>query len=501
MNRISASLVNMAIVTLAMVNYTTPSQGQQAEVSSQGETQQSNFEKHLDELTSKLDSMRQQLIASQNEMDELRTELSSLRQQLAQKDASEEARKNADSLRASIAEIQDETEVMQAEVKQHDQIKVETVSKYPLRVTGTALFTSVLNSGNTDDANLPMIALPKMENSTHGTLSATASQTVLGLDASGPHLWGAGTFADLSIDFWGGVPSGNYGGSGLLRFRTGHARLVWPNRSISMALDRPMISPWQPVSWITVGEPALAWSGNLWTWSPQLQFKQDNLMGSRYLNLALGLIDPQAPGNYTTTQSSGTNATERSRRPGYEARLGTKFEINDRPVEIGASGYYSRQSYPYKERIDAWAGAADWNMNLNKAIEFSGELYRGRAIGGLGGGTFKDYVSFAPYGAVRGLNAAGGWAQAKVTFTSSLTAHVSGGLDNSFAKDLRGSYQSTAEGQYARLARNQTLIGNIVYRPKSYLIFTTEFRQIRSKSATGENALDSVVGLGTGYIF
>jgi hypothetical protein len=250
-----------------------------------------------------------------------------------------------------------------------------------------------------------------------------------------------------------------------------------------------------------MGEPALAWSGNLWTWSPQLQFKQDNLAGSRHLNLALGLIDPQAPGNYTATQSTGPNATERNRRPGYEARLGTTFAINDRPFEVGAGGYYSRQSYPYQEHIDAWAGAADWNMSLSKEIDFSGEVYRGRAIGGLGGGTFKDYVTFAPYGEVRGLDAAGGWAQVQVTLTPSLAAHVSGGMDNSYANDLRGSYQSMAKSQYTSLARNQTILANVVYHPKSYLLLTTEFRQIRSRSAAGETARDSVVGMGTGYIF
>ncbi len=49
------------------------------------------FEKHLDQLTSQLESMRQQLQESQKEMDELRAELRSLRTQLTEKSQSEEA--------------------------------------------------------------------------------------------------------------------------------------------------------------------------------------------------------------------------------------------------------------------------------------------------------------------------------------------------------------------------------------------------------------------------
>ena len=47
-----------------------------------------DFERHLDQLTSQLDNMRQQLQDSQREMDELRSELRSLREQLAEKSGS-----------------------------------------------------------------------------------------------------------------------------------------------------------------------------------------------------------------------------------------------------------------------------------------------------------------------------------------------------------------------------------------------------------------------------
>jgi hypothetical protein len=500
MNRIPPSPANIAVITLAlMVCPAASSVAQQTTDGREPVAAVAEFDRHLDELTSKLDSMRQQLLESQNEMDELRKEVHSLREQLAEKNQGQEAARDVDALRTSVAQLQDETEILQAEVKQHDQTKVETASKFPIRINGAILFTSTLNSGSADNIDVPVVALPTPAHSPSGSLSATANQTMLGLDGSGPHLWGASSRADLMMDFWAAGSSNNY--EGIFRLRTGHARLEWPNRSIGVALDRPMISPWQPTSWSMVGEPPLAWSGNLWAWSPQLEYEEKSLLGSHHLNLGLGLIDPPAPMVYVQSQPGGPSASEQSRQPGYEARLGTVWSHGDHPMNLGASGYYSRQAYVYGHNVDAWAGSADWNLVLSHAFQLSGELYRGRAIGGLGGGTFKDYVTNIEEHYFYGLDAAGGWAQAKFTISPSLEANVSTGLDDGFADDLRGSDQATAPGWYANLARNQTVLANVVYRPKTYLLLSAEFRQLNSRTVAGRLSQDSILGLSTGYIF
>lgn len=458
------------------------------------------FNRHLDELTSKLDSMRQQLIESQNQMEELRNELRSLRAQLAEKNQADTAGRDADALRASVTQLQDETEILQSQVQQHDQTKVETSSKFPLRINGALLVTSIYNSGNADDFNLPIVALPPLPYTPGGSLSESASQTLLGIDASGPHLWGAKSYADLSVDFWGGASSANYtSAAGAVRLRTAHAGLEWPHRSIGVALDRPLLSPWQPTSWVTLAEPALSWSGNLWTWSPQLVFKQGNILN--HLDVAVGLIDPPASTSYTQGQTNGPSPSERSRRPGYQSRIGFSSSPHDLPVSFGVGGYYSRQAYAYGHSVDAWAGTADWDVALHRAFRLSGQLYRGKAIGGLGGGAFKDYVSNTAEHYFEGLNAAGGWIQAKVPFTQTFEANLSAGVDNAYAADLRDSDQAVAQGWYAGLARNRTLLANLVYRPRSYLLLSTEFRQIDSNWVFGQNYEDRVFGIATGYIF
>src|SRR5215472_12884460 len=89
MNRIPAPFFRAALVMFPIVLCSPASIAQLADESSHSRAPSATdaeLNRHLDELTSKLDSMRQQLIESQNEMDELRNELRSLRQQLADRD-------------------------------------------------------------------------------------------------------------------------------------------------------------------------------------------------------------------------------------------------------------------------------------------------------------------------------------------------------------------------------------------------------------------------------
>src|SRR5262249_43535947 len=151
-----------------------------------------------------------------------------------------------------------------------------------------------------------------------------------------------------------------------------------------------------------------------------------------------------APNSYTQGQTTLPSPAESSRQPGYESRVGFTSSWRDHPLNFGAGGYYSRQSYPYGHTVDAWNASADWDLNFGPVFRFSGELYRGRAIGSLGGGTFKDYVSSSTEHYLNGLNAAGGWAQAKFTILPSLEGNVSGGLDNAYAADLSDSDQAAA---------------------------------------------------------
>jgi regulator of replication initiation timing len=465
-------------------------------------TTDAELERHLDQLTSQLGNMQKQLQDSQQEMDQLRVEVHRLRMQLAERSESEEAAQDEAALRASVEKLREDTDVLQAEVKQHDQTKVETVSKYPVRIGGTILFTSVLNSGTVDNIDDPVIALPNQPGAPQGSLSATARQTILGIDASGPRLWNAKSSADLTVDFFGGIPYAYYTtAAGLARLRTARAKLEWLNRSLSVAFDRAVFSPWQPTSWVTVGEPALAWAGNLWTWTPQLQFHETGILPNRKLTFDFGLMDPATPSPPNTNGLRTPNPAEQSKQPGYEARVGYDLSWRDQPIHLGGGGFYSRQVYSFGRDLDAWAGTADWNIALARSVALSGQFYRGRGIGGLGGGTFKDYVTFENYQYLRGLDAEGGWGQLKFVISPLLEANLAAGQDNAFANELRYSDVVAEQNMYENLARNQDVLTNLIFRPRSYMLFSAEFRQIRSWPIVGERNVDRIFGMAAGYSF
>ena len=199
----------------------------------------SAIDQRLEQLTSKLDNMSRQLQDSQNAMEAMRGELSALRSELAEKTLSEEAAAQAEVIKICGGAAAPVTKRMfwSPKSKQHDQIKVESASKYPIRISGMLLFTSLVNGGNPDNIDLPVVAQPRRPNSAAGSLSATARQTIVGIDATGPHLWGARSSADLNVDFFGGLLYANYTtAAGSVRLRTAHARMDWENRTLAFAI-------------------------------------------------------------------------------------------------------------------------------------------------------------------------------------------------------------------------------------------------------------------------
>ncbi len=252
-----------------------------------------------------------QLEQSQHQLDEMRKQLTELQRQMSQ--SASEPDTNISRLGSgsrdfflipndlpSHAATQFRTfasvrKCRQSQIATHEQIKVESESKYPVKITGLLLLNGFVNTGAVDMAATPTIALPGS-----GSTGASVRQTILGFDAHGPHLFGARSYADLRVDFNGSpasvsstpIYSGYYNANtALLRLRTAHAGLQWKDTEAYFSLDHPIFSPETPTSLTAMAEPALAWSGNLWTWNPQLGMSQHfGSNGTRSIG-ATGSID------------------------------------------------------------------------------------------------------------------------------------------------------------------------------------------------------------------
>jgi len=473
------------------------------------------LERKLEAISSALAVTHQQLEQSQQEMEQLREELAEIKKLLATTQSgsgeSSSAGSAIDAAKATAATIEDLKEQQQtteAQVKVHDQTKVESSSKYPLRVTGLVLFNSFINRGSVDNIDLPEAAISNQTLTTaNGSAGATLRQTILGLQGSGPRVAGARTSADIDLDFFGGLAYTSYATSaGTVRMRTASINLDWTYDSVQAGLVVPLISPLSPTSYAMVAEPALAGAGNLWTWAPQLRYAhQIPLQSGRRLQLEFGLWDPPAAGYSTNELFRVPSPSEASKQPGYESRVSYGTFGGEHPFQIGLSGYYSRQSYPGNQYVDSWAATTDWRVPLGARFEVSGEGYRGKALGGLGGGVYKD-VLFGIYAAsglnaYRGLNAIGGWTQFKARFTQSLEANASIGLDNGYAGDFHEfTFPPTVTSTQLR-ARNKMVFGNVIFRPKANIILSPEYRRIWTWPIYGTVNTADIFTLSAGYQF
>ena len=485
------------------------------------------LEQRVEALSAALTATQQQLEQSQQKMLELQKQLADLRLQIAAEGkGSSAAPASGGSVNmgevavtpetaspgATSASMEERQQTVEAAVKLYDQTKVESSSKYPLRVNGLILMNAYAIEGVPDNTDLPAIAARQTLTSGNGSIGASFRQTILGLEGNGPRIWGARTSANVNFDFFSGLTYTNYGTSaGVVRMRTASINLDWAHDSLEVGMVAPLISPLSPTSYATVGEPSMASAGNLWTWAPQLRFAhQQELRDGKHLQYEFGLWDPASAGYNPNQLFRNATPGELAKQPAYEARI-SMGGTDDRSLQIGLGGYYSRQAYPgyegYPEtdNLDAWASTADWRLPFGRRFELSGEAYRGRSIGGLGGGVYKDVVTgtdpITGATALRALNAAGGWAQFKSRFAQSFEANISMGQDNGFASDFHAVVLSPTATQSQLRARNRMAIGNFIYRPKTYIIFSPEYRRIWTWPISGPaNTLD-VFTLSVGYQF
>src|SRR5690349_2121453 len=92
-----------------------------------------------------------------------------------------------------ISKLEDEYQMLTGELGQQYQTKVESASRYRVRLSGIAVFNLFSNLGTVNNVDLPSIAEETPAGQTHGSLGATFRQSQLGLSVMGPDWAGAHT--------------------------------------------------------------------------------------------------------------------------------------------------------------------------------------------------------------------------------------------------------------------------------------------------------------------
>jgi hypothetical protein len=133
-----------------------------------------------------------------------------------------------------------------------------------------------------------------------------------------------------------------------------------------------------------------------------------------------------------------------------------------------------------------------------------GEFYRGSAIGGFGASEGQSVVYSGvlqnQYAVVRGLNTIGGWGQATFRASPVLQFNAGYGLDNPFSSQLR-QFNSAQNVLYSTVGVNRSAMANVIYRPRSDLLFSVEYRRLIASHLLNPGASADTVGAGIGLLF
>ena len=361
-----------------------------------------------------------------------------------------------------------------------------------MRISGLALLNVFGTRGSMDNIDLPRIALPRTPGETNGAFAASARQSRLNFEIFGPEWKGAKASGDMSFDFFGGFPITPDGVSaGIVRLRTARLRLDAPNTSIVAGQDVPFFSPRSPTSIASSAYPPLSSSGNIWVWTPQVQVEHRfNLSQDDKFSVQGGILDAftgELPQEYNRIPTAG----ERSRMPAYATRLGWEHTVDDRVSGAGIGGYYARQNWGFGRMVDSWAATADWDVSLYKAFSLSGEFYRGRAIGGLGAGETSGILA---------LDSVGGWSQLKVKPLERLEFNTAYGEDQPFTHHLSLSSNQNFFPE-TPVGRNASGFVNVIYQPRSNLLFSIEYRRLWTRSLFNPRVTADHISFTSGIAF
>ena len=401
-----------------------------------------------------------------------------------------------------IAKLDEEYELLGSKVDENYQSKVESASKYRVRLSGIVVLNLFGNKGQVENQDFPTVPLPVTPGTPSGSAGATLRQSQLGLEIFGPHFAGARTSADLQMDFAGGFQTTWNGvNAGIIRLRTATMRLDWKKTSIIAGQDGLFFSPNTPTSFATLAVPALAYAGNLWSWTPQVRVEHHFTVSedSSFLVQA-GILD-NLNGDYPIDVNlRSPQPSELSRQPAYAGRAAWSHTLFGQKLTLGGGGYYGRQSYGFNRNINAWAGMTDWSLPLGHKFLLTGKFYHGSAIGGLGATIGSSTVGDAslPGAILRPLHSIGGWSQIKFRATSKIEFNGAFGQDSAQARDVR---LGTPQSYFDAVVRNRGMLWNVVFRPRSDLLFSAEYRHLAATALANDNHTANQVNLVMGVLF
>jgi hypothetical protein len=336
-------------------------------------------------------------------------------------------------------ELNTKIEMLQSQMAEQAQTKVESESRFPVRVFGAITSNLSANLPEGKRANDP--EFPTISETNTGTstpLGVNMRQTRLGATVEGPVVGGMRSSAVVAIDFFTGP-----------RLLYAFARLAGERTAIEIGQDHTLFAPRNPTSLAMTALPQFFNSGNAYLRLPQFRIEhQRNIGEGGTWSLAAGIAAPRANGAYAPLQV----------RTGWRVRGTSGNEL-----EVGASGWYGGLAGPVAG--DAWGFAIDFDGRAGR-FGLGGEMFVAQNVPQLG-------LAVGQYG-----RSAGGFIEGRWQATPRLDFNLGYGTDRVF--EHRGLILLPET-----LAANSSAFGNFIFRLTPEFETSLEYRWLQSQPRAG----------------
>lgn len=383
--------------------------------------------------------------------------------------------------------LEERLAVQESRTAELAQTKIEAAGRFPIRLTGMALFNAYLNSGGGARSLYPS-GEAAGETRSGG---ATFRQSVIGLDFNGPRsLWDARLSGSLRMDLYGG------GGQPLyqtVRLRTATIGLDWKTRSVLAGVSKPIISPREPESLAHVAISPLSGAGNLWMWLPQVRLQQELRVGEQGgARVQFGVVQTREataiPALGYDEAADQATYYEPS-RPGFEARL-ELFGGRDRRLEI-APGFHRSVSHVAGTAVPSQVVSLDWLVRLSPSLEFTGAAFKGQNVTPLGTGGLRQGVVVAGSGQAWAVRSIGGWGQFTYRARPRLWFNLFTGQQDDRNSDLPPG----------GVGKNLAYGANLFFRLAPNVLASLETSQTRARYIGGSTLRSNRYDLALAYLF
>jgi hypothetical protein len=382
---------------------------------------------------------------------------------------------------SSVAELAGSVSMLQSQVAEQAQTKVESNSKMPVKVFGTILSTTFVNTGPVDWADVPSVVSSRYEAvSSTGSFSSSLRQSRVGMAVDGPTIGSMHASGYFAVDFLGGSADFQSGPLfGLPHIVYGYLRLEGAHTALEAGQDEMIMAPRHPTSLVAMSYPELFRSGSLYARAPQVRVEQElarSKAGS--LRVTAGLVAPV--GNYPGLDFPGSGLAEAWQRPAVQARLAwrsAESSSGNGGFELGVSGHYGRVRLGLPSAT-SWAGALDFDAHRGK-VGLDCEFYLGQNLQSFGGGLGQPGRTL------------GGYVEGRLEATSRLQFNTGFGSDHLNKFDIVP----------VDLNRNTTVFANTIFQFTPEVAASFEYRHLVTQPFAGWLRTNEHLDVGIAYRF